>query len=89
MLGVPPPIAPGAAKVALPSVAALIDVLQPNPVLVVQISALELVLQVPTANAVGTAAPAVALPATVLVACVAKLAKATEPTVKAAPELAC
>ena len=69
--------------------AAVIEVLQPNPVLVVQIKALDALLHDPTANAVGAADPAVALPTTVLVACVAKFVRATAPTVKAAPELAC
>ena len=47
---------------------AVIEVLHPNPVLVVQIRALPAVEHVPTARAVGDALPDVALPATVLVA---------------------
>jgi hypothetical protein len=54
--------------VAVEAVLAVIEVLHPNPVFVVQIRALPGVLHVPTANAVGTAVPDVALPSTVLVA---------------------
>lgn len=68
--GVPPPIAPGLAKVALPNVPALIDVLQPKPVLVVQMRALEEVEQEATANCWGAAVEAVPLPKTLLAAMV-------------------
>jgi hypothetical protein len=50
---------------------AVTDVLQPNPVPLVQISALAVVEQDPTANAVGVATPAVPLPITVFAASVA------------------
>ena len=52
-------------------------VLHPNPLLVVQIKALEALLHPPTASAVGAADPAVALPTTVFVACVARLSSVT------------
>jgi hypothetical protein len=66
--GVPLPIAPGAAKVAPPSVAALIAELQPKPVFVVQIKAFVAALHPPIAKAVTFAVPLVALPSTVFVA---------------------
>lgn len=62
---------------APPSVTALIDELQANPVLVVHCKAFVAVSQEPTANAVGTAVPDVAFARTVLVACVANLASVT------------
>lgn len=65
--------------VAVAAVFAVMEVLQPNPVFVVQISADEAVEQVPTASAVGDAVPAVALPMTVLVACVAWSARVIRP----------
>lgn len=63
--------------------AEVIEVLQPKPVFVVQIRAEEAVEQEPTARAVGEAEPAVALPRTVLVAWVARSARATEAKVGA------
>lgn len=56
---------------------AVIEVLQPNPVLVVHAKALDAALQEGIARSVGTAAPLVALPLTVLVTIVASLAFVT------------
>jgi hypothetical protein len=56
---------------------AVIEVLQPNPVFVVQLRALAAVEHVPTARAVGTAVPLVAFPRTVFVVCVASFASVT------------
>lgn len=53
------------------AIATEIAELQPKPVLVVQINALNDVLHEPMVNAVGAADPAVALPTIVLVVCVA------------------
>lgn len=64
----PTPEAGGDAHVAFTSVAELIDVLHVNPVLVVHVSALELVLQLGMEKAVGLALDAVALARTVLAA---------------------
>lgn len=77
--GVPDPMDVGAANVAPPSCVAFIAVLHPKPVFVVQIKALAEVLQVPTASAVGDAAPEVAFPTTVFVACVANAVRPTDP----------
>nr|CCA83790.1 conserved hypothetical protein [blood disease bacterium R229] len=60
--GVVLPIAPGAANVALPSVDALIAVLQLNPLALVHRRALELVLQLGTGTAAGDALEPVAFP---------------------------
>lgn len=68
--------------------AAVMDVLQPKPVLVVQISALAAVLHEPTARSVGLAVPLVALPLTVLVAIVARRALASVPVQTAVMEVA-
>jgi hypothetical protein len=74
---------PGASVVPVNPVpgtaAAVIVVLHPKPVLVVQIRALEAVEQVPTASAVGEAVPEVALPSTVFVSIVARSAFVTSP----------
>ena len=78
-----PPIAPGLANVAPFSVAALIDVLQPNPVFVVHWIALPEVEQDGMDNAEGTAEPLVALPRSVLVPMVSISASATAPKVGA------
>jgi len=59
--------------------AAVIEVLHPNPVLVVHFSALPEVEHEPTANAVGDALPDVELPVTVFVACVASFVRAIDP----------
>ena len=67
------------AAVAVVAVDAAIAVLQPKPVFVVQINAEADVEQVPTANAVGEAVPAVALPRTVFVAWVATSPSVTRP----------
>jgi len=60
------------AVVAVVAVLAAMAVLQPKPVFVVQLSALDDVLHEPMASAVGDAVPLVALPTMVFVACVAK-----------------
>jgi hypothetical protein len=75
--GVVPPMAPGAANVAPPSCAALMEVLQPKPVFVVQISALAEVEHEPTLRSVSLAVPDVALPLTVFVAAWARMALVT------------
>jgi hypothetical protein len=68
--------------VVVPIVTALavaVIVPQPNPVFVVQISACPADEQLPTACAVGEAAPAVAFTRTVLAACVARSARVINP----------
>ncbi|WP_027798241.1 hypothetical protein [Paraburkholderia dilworthii] len=74
-----PPIAPGDANVAPPSVAAFTAVLQVNPVFMVQFRALVAVLQLGIATAVGLAVDAVAFANTVLAACVARSVVVTRP----------
>ncbi|HEP6287571.1 TPA: hypothetical protein VDA67_006054 [Burkholderia vietnamiensis] len=68
VLAVVEPIGPGAANVVPPSVAALMLVLHVNPVLVVYVNALEPVLQLGIATAVGDALDAVTLATTVFAA---------------------
>ncbi|WP_217589743.1 hypothetical protein [Burkholderia sp. GbtcB21] len=77
--GVVEPIGPGAANVAPPSCAAFTAALQVKPVLVVYVSALELVEQDGIAKAVGLALDPVTFATTVLAACDARLAKPTFP----------
>ena len=72
------PSAPAVTPVA-GTAAAVIDVLQPNPVLVVQIKASAAAEQLDTACAVGLAEPDVALTRTVFVACVARSASVMRP----------
>jgi hypothetical protein len=67
--------------------AAVIDVLQLNPELVVQIRALAAVEQEPIASAVGAAEPEVALPVIVFVACAASPVNGN-PVAFASPRLA-
>jgi hypothetical protein len=68
--------------------AAVIDVLQPNPVLVVQINASAAAEQLATACAVGDATPAVAFTRTVFAACVARLVRGRLPVTPPAPPAA-
>jgi hypothetical protein len=62
------------------------DVLQPNPVLVVQFTAEAAVLQDVMASAVGDAELAVALPTTVFAACVARTLSGCVPAPATVPE---
>lgn len=77
---VPRPVIPPTA-IAL----AVIDVLQPKPVLVVQIRALEDVLHVPIESAVGEAVPEVAFPTMVFVVWVAKVVSGITPAPPTVP----
>ena len=79
VLAVVLPIGPGAANVALPSVAALMAPLQVNPVLVVHVSAPLEPLQFGTASAVGLALEPVPLPTTVFAGWVARSVVVTRP----------
>jgi len=81
-----PPMAPGAANVAPPNVAALMPELQENPVPLVHSRALVDALQLGTAKAVGVAVLAVPLPSTVFAPCVARPVRGTTCQVGALPE---
>ena len=61
-------------------------VLQPNPLLVVQVRALDAPEHEPIASAVGDAAPAVALPVIVFAACVARIVSGIVPAPATVPE---
>ena len=74
-----PPMAPGAANVAPPSIEALIVVLQPKPVPEVAVSALEDVLHDGTETAVGLALDPVMFAITVFAACAEISAGVTRP----------
>jgi len=66
--GVPVIVPPPLRLTAVVALEAVMAVLHPNPVFVVQFNALPAVEHVPTAKAVGEAVPLVAFPTTVLVA---------------------